>query len=229
MMRVEFNGQKIEDLQFLPEQGFSNINYTFIFDKKKYLLRQFKLQDRDRQLEFDVQTLVCSKGLAAKPYELNLAEGYMICDFLEGHHKEKLERENIAQVVQVLKILHRLHIEQPVLDIKKEFSVFSTELKEAFEVIDNTPKETVLCHNDLNPKNLIFLDRSLKLIDWEFAGMNDRYFDLAALSVEFNFELLDDAYMLALYFGKEGWNKEKLDAYKVVYKALCQQWFHENT
>ena len=67
------------------------------------------------------------------------------------------------------------------------------------------------------------------MIDWEFAGMNDKYFDLAAISVEFKFEFLDEAYLLASYFGRAGWNKKKFDAYKIIYSALCTQWFTENT
>jgi thiamine kinase-like enzyme len=153
----------------------------------------------------------------------------MICEFLEGHHKEKLERAEISLMAQVLKILHSLKIDHPLLDLKSEFSVLDESLKDAFEIIESTEKEIVLCHNDLNPKNCIFSTKGLKLIDWEFAGMNDRYFDLAAISVEFQLVLLDEAYLLALYFGRDGWNKKKFDAYKVIYKALCEKWFKENT
>jgi aminoglycoside phosphotransferase (APT) family kinase protein len=40
---------------------------------------------------------------------------------------------------------------------------------------------TVLGHNDLLAGNIIY-DGSLKLIDWEYAGMTDPYFDLANVS-----------------------------------------------
>ena len=59
--------------------------------------------------------------------------------------------------------------------------------------------------------------------------MNDRYFDLASFSVEFQFSVWDEAYMLASYFGRAGWDKKKLDAYKIIYKALCKQWFEDHT
>ena len=59
--------------------------------------------------------------------------------------------------------------------------------------------------------------------------MNDKYFDLAAISIEFKFKFSDEAYLLASYFGREGWNKNKFDAYKVIYKSLCEKWFKENT
>jgi aminoglycoside phosphotransferase (APT) family kinase protein len=228
MMKVEFKGKNIENLQPLPEQGFSNINYTFTVNHTTYLLRQFKLQDRDRQLEFDIQTLAYKKGLAAKPYVLNLSEGYMICEFLKGHHKEKFERNEIIQLTHVLKKLHSLTIKSQTIDLKSECTIEDKVLSDAFEIIDSAEKEIVLCHNDLNPKNLIFSKNTLDLIDWEFASMNDRYFDLASVSVEFELGQIDEAFMLALYFGRAGWEKKKLDAYKVIYKALCKQWFKEN-
>jgi aminoglycoside phosphotransferase len=229
IMKIEFKGKSITSLKKLPEQGFSNENYIFTLENTTYLFRKFKLQDRDRQLEFDVQTLAYKKGLAAEPLLLDLENAYMICEFLDGHHKEKLRKAEISLIAQVLKTLHSLEIEQDPLDLKNEFSVLSKMLEDAFEVIESSPKEIVLCHNDLNIKICIFSKQKLKLIDWEFAGMNDRYFDLASFSVEFQLSLLDEAYLLASYFGSKGWDKKKLDAYKIIYRALCTKWFNENT
>jgi len=219
----------VTEPKLLSEQGFSNENYVFTAESKKYLLRKFKLQDRDRVLEYRIQGLAYEKGLAAKPCILDLSNNLMICEFLEGDHKEKLKRAEIGLVAEVLKTLHCLNIAEEPLVLKNEFLYLDNRLEEAFEIIKSSPEEIVLCHNDLNPKNFLFSDKSLKLIDWEFAGMNDRYFDLAAVSVEFRFELLDDVYLLTSYFGKKEGNKEKLDAYKVIYKALCEKWFEENT
>jgi thiamine kinase-like enzyme len=54
----------------------------------------------------------------------------------------------------------------------------------------NSPKR-VLCHNDLLAANFIAVPGGVRLVDWEYAGMGDRYFDLANFSV--NNELDDDA------------------------------------
>ncbi len=224
-----FAGQTLTEPVLLSQQGFSNENYSFYVDKQRYLLRKFKLQDRDRTLEYEVQKLSYQYGLAAQPYYLNLEEGFMVCEYLDGKHISKLTRAEIAVFVQQLKKLHALKIEQQPLALKANFSVYTEELEEAFDLIDNTSAEMVLCHNDLNPQNCIFSKQAVKYIDWEFATMNDRYFDLASFSVEFQFSVLDEAYMLASYFGREGWDKKKLEAYKVIYKALCQQWFKDNT
>ena len=43
--------------------------------------------------------------------------------------------------------------------------------------------EPVPCHNDLLPANFLRDGDALRIIDWEYAGMNDRYFDLGNLAV----------------------------------------------
>lgn len=43
------------------------------------------------------------------------------------------------------------------------------------------PKKLCVCHNDLNPKNMLVKDGEVRLIDWECAGMNDPLFDFAVL------------------------------------------------
>ena len=224
-----FAGKTLTEPLLLSQQGFSNENYSFYADKQRYLLRKFKLQDRDRTLEYEVQKLAYQHDLAAQPYYLNLEDGFMICEYLNGKHINRLTRAEITAFVQQLKQLHALKIDQQPLDLEENFPVFTQELQEAFDLIDNASAEMVLCHNDLNPQNGIFSKQTIKFIDWEFAGMNDRYFDLASFSVEFQFSVLDEAYMLASYFSDNKWDKKKLDAYKVIYRALCAQWFEENT
>jgi len=224
-----FAGKTLTEPVLLSQQGFSNENYSFYADKQRCLLRKFKLQDRDRTLEYEVQKLAYEHGLAAQPYYLNLEDDFMLCEYLDGKHTSKLIRAEITVFVQQLKQLHALKIDQQPLSLERDFPVFTQELEDAFSVIDNTSLETVLCHNDLNPLNCIFSKETIKFIDWEFAGMNDRYFDLASFSVEFQFSVWDEAYMLTSYFGDKKWDKKKLDAYKVIYKALCKKWFEDNT
>jgi thiamine kinase-like enzyme len=66
----------------------------------------------------------------------------------------------------------------------------------------------------------------IKLIDWEYATINDRYFDLASICVEFELNRREENTFVEAYFRKRTKvDREKLDAYKLIYKALCLQWF----
>jgi aminoglycoside phosphotransferase (APT) family kinase protein len=44
-------------------------------------------------------------------------------------------------------------------------------------------RAAVLSHNDVNPTNLVYDGEHLLLLDWDTAGSNDPYYDLAAISV----------------------------------------------
>ena len=57
---------------------------------------------------------------------------------------------------------------------------------------DAPPRERalVLSHNDVNPTNLVYDGEHLLLLDWEAAGANDPFYDLAAISV---FARMDEA------------------------------------
>ena len=58
----------------------------------------------------------------------------------------------------------------------------------------------VPCHNDLLTANFVRDGSRVCIVDWEYAGMNDRYFDLGNLSVNNGFEAEHDRAFLELYF-----------------------------
>jgi len=61
--------------------------------------------------------------------------------------------------------------------------------------------DPVPCHNDLLTANFIDDGRRVRIVDWEYAGMGDRYFDLGNLSVNNGFDEDDDHRLLEAYFG----------------------------
>jgi aminoglycoside phosphotransferase (APT) family kinase protein len=63
--------------------------------------------------------------------------------------------------------------------------------------------ELAPCHNDLLGANFVRDGEAIRIVDWEYAGMNDRLFDLANLSVNNGFSDADDRALLRAYFGDE--------------------------
>lgn len=58
----------------------------------------------------------------------------------------------------------------------------------------------VPCHNDLLTANFIHDGERVRIVDWEYAGMGDRYFDLGNLSVNNDFDAAADEALLEAYF-----------------------------
>jgi thiamine kinase-like enzyme len=59
----------------------------------------------------------------------------------------------------------------------------------------------VPCHNDLLTANFLHDGERLRILDWEYAGMGDPYFDLANLASNNEFDEAGEARLLAAYLG----------------------------
>jgi thiamine kinase-like enzyme len=57
------------------------------------------------------------------------------------------------------------------------------------------------CHNDLLPANLLFDGSSLFIVDWEYAGNGNPFFDLGNLAVNLELNATQCQRLLELYFG----------------------------
>jgi thiamine kinase-like enzyme len=61
--------------------------------------------------------------------------------------------------------------------------------------------EPVPCHNDLLSANFIRSPQGVRIVDWEYAGCGDRFFDLGNFAVNNELEPSQEAQLLAAYFG----------------------------
>ena len=217
-----FAEKTIESCTLLVHQGYCNENYLLVTDGLKYIVRKLLREDIDRDLEWRVHSLAFEKGITEEPLFFDEGDGFMVFQFLEGKHKEKLDENDLKHLAQTLQTLHSIKIdEKPIeLHIKKQ----TDEVQKSFKAIEKYEKDYVLCHNDLNPKNLLW-EEGVKFIDWEYAGVNDRYFDLACVCVEFKLDTEMQKVFLDVYFS-DAYELEKLEAYKVVYRTLYEEWFN---
>jgi len=70
------------------------------------------------------------------------------------------------------------------------------------QVLTGPEHAPVACHNDLLTANFLFDGDHVRIVDWEYAGMGDRYFDLGNLSVNNGFAAADDERLLSAYWGE---------------------------
>ncbi|MDQ7084018.1 MAG: choline/ethanolamine kinase family protein [Sulfurovum sp.] len=224
-----FSDKTIASCERLEHQGYCNENYLLIADGVKYIVRKLLREDIDRELECYSHHLAYQKGLTAKLHYYDRGEQYMVFEFIEGHHKLALDEAELKRLVLLIKTLHSIEIsptQYPLMSPKTLLSTpYSQAISEALDTINSYSPKYALCHNDLNPQNLLWDKESLKCIDFEYAGRMDVYFDLACMSIEFKLTEQEDKKVLEDYFGDESYFIEKLEAYKVMYRALCEAWF----
>lgn len=64
------------------------------------------------------------------------------------------------------------------------------------------PPPEVPCHNDLLNANFIDDGERIRIVDWEYAGMGDPFFDLGNLSVKHDYGPAEERLLLQACFGK---------------------------
>ncbi|GAA0352424.1 phosphotransferase [Morganella psychrotolerans] len=84
------------------------------------------------------------------------------------------------------------------------------------------------CHNDPVPENFIYNENSYYLIDWEYSGMNDSSWDIAALCEESHLSDDDENIFLNYYLNNSISEldniKEKILIYKICQNYLWSIW-----
>ncbi len=75
--------------------------------------------------------------------------------------------------------------------------------------------DPVLCHDDLLAANFLRSADGIRIVDWEYAGMGDRYFDLGNFAVNNELGADEEASLLEAYFGEEA-TPERLAALRLM-------------
>lgn len=234
--------EELLSLELLKNQGFNNTSYLLKTTEKSYIVRVFKSNESvniSRNFEFEILKKIHKLNLTSKPIFLD--KNFMIYEFIEGLHKNKLSNLEIKKLTTNIKKYHKIKPKVKAYNLKQDLKNYSKNisdfkgrklLNESFRSLNflkNYKKDLVLTHHDLNHKNIIFSSGGIKIIDWEYSGKNDRFFDLASFCVEFNLNNKKEGIILKNYFGKYSkYEKEKLKYFKIIYKNLCELWFIKN-
>ncbi|MBI5089623.1 MAG: phosphotransferase, partial [Actinobacteria bacterium] len=146
--------------------------------------------------------------------------GTLITELVDGHH---LEPEPFSRrIADVVEQLRRFHESGPLAGAFPIHRVVEWHARDAMVhgVVPPTaydrlhqhsrrieaafaaaPTAPVACHNDLLPANVLFGAYRVWLLDFEYAGMNERFFDLANLSINAGLSPDGDAALLDAYVG----------------------------
>ncbi len=224
-----FANRSIEKVRRIPTRTGGNTLWEVASGGTRYTVRRWERREGNPAVEAAVTALAAHYGIAPQVMAFDSKIPAMVTAYVAGVHRQKLARAALSRLAQVLRMLHGIDthaLDLPTIALNTMIEADRSEITLALETIAYHPPSAVLCHHDLNPGNIIWGAHTVTLIDFEYAGLNDPCFDVAAVCVEFDLDGDAEAWWLGAYYGAErpAGIDEKLAAYKVLYRALCRQW-----
>ena len=224
--------ERVPDLRGYPLRaepllgGLTNLNYRIHGAPDEYVLRvtgEAEMLGADREAEYAATVMAGGLGIGPQVLAYLRPEKILITRFVEGHLVPPEQMRTTAMLGQVAATLRRLH-EGPAIDASfSAFGIVETyrdnarwlgvELPEAFAwswaraeemraALASGKRPARPCHNDLLIGNFLDEGHTLRILDWEYAGMGDPYFDLANFSTNHELDESGDRMLLEAYFGE---------------------------
>jgi len=206
--------------------GITNKNYKIDADGECYVLRlggnETEFLGIDRKNEYECSALAWEIGIAPEPIAFLEPEGYILARFVAGKSMPAEEigtEENIRRVVESIKAYHALEffpgtfspfrVAEDYTKTAHQFNVqlpekidwFLERSREIEQAMYREPLQARPCHNDLLNGNFIDDGTHIRILDWEYAGMGDIFFDLGNFAVQHDFNDEQDEILLKTYFG----------------------------
>src|SRR5687768_13753839 len=214
--------------------GITNHNFRVDLGDEIVVLRvagkDTDLLGIDRFVERDASIAAAELGVGPEGVGFVEPEGYLLTRVIEGRPISVEEMRRPQVVGRVAETLRRVHEGPPIPGRFDSFRVVDTyaetaaahgvDLPENFRWAKGVADEIeaarrgetpVPCHNDLLNANFLDDGEAVRIVDWEYAGMGDRFFDLANFSINHGFDEEANDALLRGYFGAvEGGNARAL-------------------
>lgn len=228
-----------------PVGGMTNKNFKVHMNNEDYILRipgsgteemisrhsekNNSLIANDLNLDTDILYFDEESGVKLSKYiknaetitpksakrESNMAE---ITDILRKLHTSNTTFVNKFDVFEKIEEYEELLKEANGTNFKDYYDVKQKVLN-LKSILNELGIEAVSCHNDTVPENFVKDGERIYLIDWEYSGMNDPMWDLAAHALECEFSKDEEELFLNLYFNN---NVEEKYITKILIYKICQ-------
>ena len=205
--------------------GITNRNFKVVLDDGAYVLRiggkDTELLGIDRRVEHEASLAAAAVGVGPDVIAFVEPEGYLVTRFIEGDvvEAEAIRRpEALRRVAQSLRAVHagppiasRFDPFRVVESYAATAAMHGVVVPDAFAPARETanrierargPAPERPCHNDLLNANFIDDGSRIRIVDWEYAGMGDVFFDLANFAVNNGLSPDESRDFLRLYFGE---------------------------
>jgi len=206
--------------------GITNHNFRARFGGREVVVRlpgnDTELLGSDRPGEREANSLAAAAGVAPTVLAHLDDPVVLVTAFLEGPTMESAQLREPAALTQVAATLRTIH---GCGEIEARFDPFrlvedyaaatrarggkipaaygrahaaAGRIEAAPALADGVP---VLCHDDLLPANFIDSPEGIRVVDWEYAGMGSRWFDLGNFAVNNELGSAEEEALLTAYLG----------------------------
>ncbi len=224
------------------KNGLTNESYRIDGGPERIVVRISTADDNALQInrtsESIVLNLVAAVGIGVPILLCQPQFHILITREISGHNPDKYEVGDIFNLLRIAKLLHELHemnVTQTVQQIhlvkilRGYWQLLGEPENEQAMIIaqeSDAQSQRCLCHNDVHYLNLIDDGTRLWLLDWEYAGIGDPYFDLASVCCYHDF----DAEQRSMFLGCYASNATQLDLARLnrmcwLFNYIKELWF----
>jgi thiamine kinase-like enzyme len=175
-----------------------------------------------REVEHAATVAAAGVGVGPEVTAFIRPEGYLVTRFIEGSSVDSAAVHRPETLTRVADSLRRIHDGPAIPGLFVPFRIVEAyralaaargvmippeyELARAITrrvelALLAAPLELRPCHNDLLNSNFIDDGDRIRIVDWEYAGMGDPFFDLGNFSINHELTSGEDAALLAAYDG----------------------------
>lgn len=202
-------------------RGIANDVYQLNTLSDTYVLKHFRFDHPyglDRDQEVRVQQRAADAGLAPPVLHYDAVQGLLLQPYISSNDLAQAKLSMTAKLQLLATVsahIHRLQIDVSIWSLRNRLQrychtlasfdaararQFERGLQKQRKLIDSFGSHPVFCHNDLAFHH-VFVAAQPLVIDWEYSGIGERYFDLAN-SIQVN--QLSQSQMRAFLHAYEG-------------------------
>jgi thiamine kinase-like enzyme len=217
------------DLTLTPlSGGITNRNFlvTAADGDDRYVIRlggnDTHLLGISREVEHAATVMAAGVGVGPEVIAFIRPEGYLVTRFIVGAAvslEQVHQPETLTRVADSLRRIHggpaipgifvpfriveayRALASSKGVPIPKAWDAAQQAGRRIERALLEAPIELQPCHNDLLNANFLD-DGRIRIVDWEYAGMGDPFFDLGNFSVNHDLTPDEDAFLLQAYDGE---------------------------
>lgn len=239
--------EEITDIEVL-KKGMTNRSFQFTNRGKRYIMRipgEGTDELINRKQEYAVYQAIAPYNICDNVSYISPDTGYKITEYLENARVCDPENpEDVRRCMQRLREFHgwRLQVEH-TFDLFGQLEFYETlrqggpscfrdyeetkaHVLEIGKWLEGQPTDWCLTHIDAVPDNFLFAGEEIRLIDWEYAGMQDPHVDIAMFAIYSLYDREHTEALIDAYF-PEGCPRpvrRKIYGYIAVCGLLWSNW-----